>query len=116
VTTIFLLIASNVFMTVAWYGHLKYGHDWPLWKAIVVSWTIALIEYCLAVPANRLGYGQFSGFQLKIIQEVITLVVFIGFAVAILKERLAWNHLAAFAFLGLAAFFAFAFKAPGAAS
>jgi uncharacterized protein (DUF486 family) len=114
--TILLLLASNVFMTIAWYGHLKYGHDWPLWKAIVVSWTIALLEYCLAVPANRLGYGQFSGFQLKIIQEVITLMVFIGFAVAILKERLAWNYVAAFAFLGLAAFFAFAFKAPGPVS
>ena len=93
-----------------WYGHLKYGHDWPLWKAILVSWAIALVEYCLAVPANRLGYVQFSGFQLKIIQEVITLVVFVGFALAFLKEKLAWNHLVAFAFLGMAAFFAFAFK------
>ena len=71
--TILLLVLSNVFMTFAWYGHLKYGHEWPLWKAIVVSWAIALLEYCLAVPANRLGYGQFSGFQLKIIQEVVTL-------------------------------------------
>jgi uncharacterized protein (DUF486 family) len=88
-STISLLFLSNVFMTVAWYGHLEYGHDWPLWKAILVSWSIALIEYCLAVPANRLGYGEFSGFQLKIIQEVITLVVFIVFAIAFLKERLA---------------------------
>jgi uncharacterized protein (DUF486 family) len=111
--TILLLVLSNVFMTFAWYGHLKYGHEWPLWKAILVSWAIALLEYCLAVPANRLGYGEFSGFQLKIIQEVVTLVVFIGFAVMFLKERLAWNYLVAFVFLGVAAFFAFAFKAPG---
>ena len=74
--TIFLLILSNIFMTFAWYGHLKYGHDWSLWKVILVSWGIALFEYCLAVPANRIGYEHFSGFQLKIIQEVITLSVF----------------------------------------
>jgi len=110
--TIVLLTLSNVFMTFAWYGHLKYGHGWPLWKAILVSWCIALFEYCLAVPANRLGYGKFSGFQLKIIQEVITISVFIVFAIFFLKERLAWNYLVAFAFLGVAAFFAFAFKAP----
>jgi uncharacterized protein (DUF486 family) len=108
--TIPLLLMSNVFMTVAWYGHLKYGHDWPLWKAILISWCIALLEYCLAVPANRLGYGEFSGFQLKIIQEVITLIVFMVFAVTFLKERLAWNYLVACALLGAAAFFAFAFK------
>jgi len=110
--TILLLSLSNVFMTFAWYGHLKYGRGWPLWKAVLVSWAIALVEYCLAVPANRLGYGQFSGFQLKIVQEVVTLVVFTGFAVMFLKEKLAWNYLVAFVFLGLAAFFAFAFKAP----
>ncbi len=111
-SAILLLLFSNVFMTFAWYGHLKYGHAWSLWKAILVSWSIALIEYCLAVPANRLGYGVFSGFQLKIIQEVITIVVFIGFGIMFLKEKLAWNYLVAFAFLGVAAFFAFAFKAP----
>jgi hypothetical protein len=110
--TILLLCVSNIFMTFAWYGHLKYGHGWPLWKAILVSWGIALLEYCLAVPANRLGYGEFSGFQLKIIQEVVTLTVFVGFAVMFLKEKLAWNHLAAFACLAAAAFFAFAFKTP----
>jgi uncharacterized protein (DUF486 family) len=110
--TILLLFSSNVFMTFAWYGHLKYGHAWPLWKAIVVSWAIALLEYCLAVPANRLGYSHFSGFQLKIIQEVVTLLVFTGFAVTFLKEKLAWNYLVAFVFLGLAAFFAFAFQTP----
>ena len=109
-TTLFLLVLSNIFMTFAWYGHLKYGHDWPLWKAIMLSWGIAFFEYCLAVPANRLGYGQFTGFQLKIMQEVITLVIFILFAVFFLKEKLAWNYLVAFALLGLAAFFAFAFN------
>lgn len=112
-STALLLVLSNIFMTFAWYGHLKYGHDWPLWKAILISWTIALLEYCLAVPANRLGYGRFSGFQLKIIQEVVTLAVFIGFAILFLKEKLAWNYLVAFAFLGVAAFFAFAFPAAG---
>ena len=112
--TLLLLVLSNVFMTFAWYGHLKYGHDWPLWKAISISWGIALFEYCLAVPANRLGYGVFSGFQLKIMQEVITLAIFMVFAVLFLKEKLAWNYLVAFAFLGGAAFFAFAFKAPTA--
>ena len=115
-STVLLLFCSNVFMTFAWYGHLKYGHGWPLWKAIVVSWGIALLEYCLAVPANRLGYTRFSGFQLKVIQECVTLVVFMGFAVWFLKEKLAWNYLVAFALIGLAAFFAFAFKTPGAAA
>ena len=115
-STVFLLVLSNVFMTFAWYGHLKYGHDWPLWKAVIISWLIALLEYCLAVPANRLGYAKFSGFQLKIIQEVVTIAVFIVFATAFLKEKLAWNYLVAFAFLGVAAFFAFGFKAPGPAA
>src|ERR1700678_3586728 len=115
-TTILLLSLSNIFMTFAWYGHLKYGHAWPLWKAILVSWMIALLEYCLAVPANRLGYGEFSGFQLKLIQEVVTLVVFLGFAVTFLKENVAWNYPMSFAFLGGGAFFAFAFKAPAPAA
>lgn len=113
--TILLLVLSNIFMTFAWYGHLKYGHDWALWKAILVSWGIALFEYCLAVPANRLGYTHFTGFQLKIIQEVITLCVFIVFAIFFLKEKLAWNYIVAFAFLGMAAFFAFAFKTSSTA-
>src|SRR5580693_1140651 len=99
--TILLLTMSNVFMTFAWYGHLKYGHQWPLWKAIAVSWAIAFLEYCLAVPANRLGYVHFSGFQLKIVQEAITIAVFSIFAVTFLKEKLAWNYLAAFVFLGI---------------
>lgn len=109
-TTALLLICSNIFMTFAWYGHLKYGHAWPLWKAILVSWCIALIEYCLAVPANRWGYVHFSGFQLKILQEVITLCVFLVFAVLFLQEKVSWNYVVAFCLLMAAAFFAFAFK------
>jgi uncharacterized protein len=113
--TIVLLFFSNVFMTFAWYGHLKYGQSWPLWKAIFVSWLIALIEYCLAVPANRYGFGAFTGFQLKIIQEAITLTVFGLFAVMFLKERMAWNYALSFALLMAAVVVAFAFK-PGAAA
>lgn len=111
--TILLLFCSNVFMTFAWYGHLKYGHFWPLWKAILVSWLIALVEYCLAVPANRLGYVMFNGFQLKILQEAITLTVFLVFALTYLKERLAWNYVLSFLLLIAAAIVAFAVK-PGA--
>ena len=96
-STILLLSLSNIFMTFAWYGHLKYGRAWSLWKAILVSWAIALFEYCLAVLANRLGFAHYSGFQLKIIQEVITITVFIVFALTLLKEKLAWNYLVAFA-------------------
>ena len=92
-STIFLLCCSNVFMTFAWYGHLKYGHAWPLWKAILVSWGIALIEYCLAVPANRLGYTTLSLAQLKVIQEVITLAVFAPFAVLYMHQPLKLNFL-----------------------
>lgn len=109
VTVLFLLI-SNIFMTVAWYGHLKFGHDWPLWRAIGISWLIAGVEYCFAVPANRLGYGTFTASQLKIMQEAITLVVFVAFAVFVLKERVTWNYLAAFACILLAVAFAFGFK------
>ena len=111
-TTPLLLVFSNVFMTFAWYGHLKYGHSWPLWKAILVSWSIALIEYCLAVPANRWGFTHFSGFQLKIMQEVITLCVFLVFGVLFLQEKVNWNYIVAFCLLIAAAVFAFAFKAP----
>jgi len=110
VTTLLLLFASNIFMTFAWYGHLKYGEGWPIWKAIVISWGIAFIEYCLAVPANRLGYLQFTGFELKIMQEVVTLAVFSVFAIMFLKERFAWNYAVAFVCLGAAAFFAFGFR------
>jgi uncharacterized protein len=105
--TILLLAASNIFMTFAWYYHLKY-QGWPLWKAIVLSWLIALIEYCLAVPANRLGHRSgFSLFQLKIIQEVVTLVVFGIFAVFIMKESFHWRYLVSFAFLLGAVYFMF---------
>lgn len=108
--TIALLICSNVFMTYAWYGHLKHLSQRPLWMVIVVSWGVAFFEYCLMVPANRTGYGLFSGFQLKILQEVITLVVFTVFAWWVLGERLTWNYAAAFGCLAAAAFFAFGVK------
>ena len=93
--TVILLVLSNVFMTFAWYGHLKFK-DQALWKVILVSWGIAFFEYCLQVPANRWGHGQFSAFQLKIMQEVITLVVFIVFSLLYLSEAPRWNHLIAF--------------------
>ncbi|HZL45054.1 MAG TPA: DMT family protein [Opitutaceae bacterium] len=108
--TILLLFFSNIFMTFAWYGHLKYLHSRPLWAVVLISWGIAFFEYCLMVPANRLGYGTYSGFQLKVIQEVITLVVFSVFAILVLKEKLAWNYVASFAFIMLAVVFAFGFK------
>jgi uncharacterized protein len=92
---IVLLCASNVFMTFAWYGHLKYKST-PLWVAILASWGIAFFEYLLMVPANRLGHSVYSATELKIIQEVITLSVFSGFAVLYLGENIRWNHLAAF--------------------
>jgi uncharacterized protein (DUF486 family) len=104
--TVLLLVASNVFMTVAWYGHLKYK-DVPLWKAVVVSWLIAFVEYCLQVPANRWGHGQFSATQLKIMQEVITLVVFTGFSIWYLGEHPRWNHVVAFLLIVAAVCFAF---------
>ncbi|HVO99415.1 MAG TPA: DMT family protein [Bryobacteraceae bacterium] len=104
--TILLLIISNTFMTFAWYGHLKHRKA-PLVAAILVSWLIALGEYCFQVPANRLGYGEFNGYQLKIIQEVITLCVFAVFAWAYLNEPLRWNYAFAFVFLGLAVACAF---------
>ncbi len=106
--TILLLVGSNVLMTFAWYGHLKFPNV-PLWKVVLISWGIAFFEYCLAVPANRLGYGQFSGPELKVIQEVITLVVFAGFAVLYLGEAIRWNHFAAFACLIGAVVFMFRF-------
>ena len=93
--TIILLTISNIFMTTAWYGHLKYKSS-PLWKAILLSWLIAFVEYCFQVPANRIGHYQFSAAQLKTIQEVITLVVFCGFSVWYLKEPLRWNYILGF--------------------
>jgi uncharacterized protein len=104
--TIALLIGSNFFMTAAWYGHLRY-RDEALWKVILVSWGIAFFEYCLQVPANRLGYGTFSAAQLKTIQEIVTLVVFALFSTFWLGEALRWNHLAAFVCLVGAAWFMF---------
>ena len=104
--TILLLTASNIFMTIAWYGHLKFK-DVALWKVVLISWGIAFVEYCLMVPANRIGYGQFNVFQLKTIQEVITLVVFSVFAVLYLNESLKWNYIVGFVFLILAVFFVF---------
>jgi uncharacterized protein (DUF486 family) len=105
--TIALLVVSNVFMTFAWYRHLRAQHDSPLWAAILVSWGIAFFEYCLAVPANRWGYGRFSLFELKVIQEVITLLVFAGFATVYMGVRLNANHFFAGLFLVGAVFFAF---------
>ena len=106
--TIILLIASNIFMTFAWYYHLKQG-GWPLWKAIMLSWLIALFEYCLMVPANRIGFlsGTFNAFQLKIMQEAITLVVFSVFAIFYLKEHFEWRYLISFVCIMGAVYFAF---------
>ncbi len=104
--TVFLLVLSNIFMTVAWYGHLKYT-NFPLWTVIIASWLIALPEYCFQVPANRLGYGQFSGVELKTIQEIISLTVFSVFSVLYLNEQFRWNYLVGFAFLVVGAFFIF---------
>ena len=114
--TILLLVCSNVFMTLAWYGHLKlrFLDNKPLVWVILFSWGIALLEYCFMVPANRLGYlcGTFTGYQLKIVQECITLGVFVIFAWLVLKEKLTWNYGVSFGFLLLAVYFATAFK-PG---
>lgn len=88
---ILMLVASNVFMTFAWYGHLKFKM-WPLYTAVLFSWGIAFVEYWLAVPANRIGHEVYSAAQLKTIQEVITLSVFVVFSVFYLKEAITWNH------------------------
>lgn len=106
IATPILLFASNVIMIFAWYGHLKVPH-WPIWVAILVSWGIAFFEYCLAVPANRIGYGTFTAQQLKVMQEVITLAVFAVFSVAFLGEQLRWNFVAASACLVAAVVFIF---------
>jgi len=104
--TIFLLTISNIFMTAAWYGHLKY-RDTVLWKVILISWMIALAEYCFQVPANRIGSYHFSTAQLKVMQEVITLVVFCFFSVFYLKEAIKWNTVVGFGFMIAAVFFIF---------
>jgi uncharacterized protein len=107
--TILLLTISNVFMTLAWYGHLKFKAS-PLWLAIFVSWAIAFVEYCFQVPANRLGHGRFTAPQLKVIQEVITLAVFAVFSALYLKEHLRWNDAVGFALIVAAVFFVFSFQ------
>ena len=116
VKTILMLFASNIFMTLAWYGHLKFKflEGKALIWVILVSWGIAFFEYCLMVPANRAGYfsGTFTGYQLKVIQEAITLIVFAVFAWIVLKEKLTWNYAVSFGLIMLAVYFATAFK-PG---
>jgi uncharacterized protein (DUF486 family) len=109
VAPVILLVISNVFMTFAWYGHLKFT-DKPLWLVVMASWSIAFIEYCFAVPANRIGHGAYSAAELKTMQEVITLLVFAAFSVLYLKETLTVNHVIGFAFIATGAFFVF--KAP----
>src|SRR5689334_19617629 len=105
--TVILLTFSNIFMTYAWYYHLKHT-GWPLWKAILISWLIAFFEYCLMVPANRIGFlDGVNAFQLKIIQEVITLIVFSLFAVLVLKEQFQLKYLVSFLFLIGAVYFMF---------
>lgn len=106
VLTVLLLAASNVFMTFAWYGHLKFKSA-PLLVVIFASWGIAFFEYCLQVPANRIGHGTLSAAELKGIQEILTLAIFAVFSVTYLGEALRWNHFVAFALLVLAAFFLF---------
>jgi len=106
VMTVGLLLCSNIFMTFAWYGHLKFKAA-PLLIVILISWGIAFFEYCLQVPANRYGHSVFSAAQLKTIQEIITLIVFVGFSVWYLHEPLRWNHLVGFGLIVAAAFFIF---------
>lgn len=103
---ILLLIGSNVFMTFAWYGHLRFT-DRPLWIVIIASWGIAFFEYCLQVPANRLGFAVYNPAQLKAIQEIITLLVFSAFSMSYLGTTMRWNHLVGFALIVAAVFFLF---------
>lgn len=106
ITPIVMLLASNIFMTTAWYWHLSYENK-PLWTVILISWGIAFMEYCLAVPANRWGSAVYTAAQLKTIQEVVTLVVFAGFSLLYLKQAITLNHVVGFGFIGLGAFFVF---------
>jgi uncharacterized protein len=103
---ILLLIGSNIFMTLAWYGHLRFK-DAPLFVVIAASWGIALVEYCMAVPANRWGSAVYSTAQLKTIQEIVTLLVFAGFSIFYLKEPMTWNYLLGFALVASGAYFIF---------
>ena len=91
-----LLTFSNIFMTFAWYGHLKYFHDWPAWKVIPIAWSVAFFEYCFQVPANRIGYGPATAYQLKVMQEAITLVVFMAFAGLWLGEGIQFRYVISF--------------------
>ena len=104
--TVVLLIISNIFMTFAWYGHLRFRSE-ALWKVILVSWVLAFFEYCFQVPANRIGASHFSPVQLKVIQEVVTLVVFGVFVTFYFHQHLRWNHAVSGLFLVGAVFFAF---------
>jgi len=104
--TIILLVISNIFMTFAWYGHLKFKNT-PLWTVIIISWLIAFVEYCFQVPANRIGHRQFSAAQLKIIQEVITLVIFSLFSIFYLREQFRWNYIVGYCLIIAAVFFFF---------
>ena len=104
--TVVLLTISNIFMTIAWYGHLKFKHA-PLMRVIFISWIIAFVEYCFQVPANRIGHKQFSAAELKTIQEIITLTVFCVFSVFYLKEDLRWNYIVGFLMIAGASFFIF---------
>ena len=106
IAPIVLLTISNVFMTFAWYGHLKHKSA-ALWLVILISWGIALFEYCFQVPANRIGHEVYNAVQLKTMQEVITLIVFSFFSVLYLKEQFKWNYLVGFALIILAVFFIF---------
>ena len=118
--TVILLVVANIFMTLAWYGHLKlqamgtFTDKTPLIVVILLSWGIALIEYCLQVPANRIGFegngGPFNLMQLKVIQEVITLIIFILFSMIAFRMQLRWNHMVAAVLLVLAVYFVFGFK------
>jgi uncharacterized protein len=109
-TPVLALLASNVFMTLAWYGHLNYKST-PLWLVVLASWGIAFFEYCIAVPANRYGHAVYSAAELKTIQEVVTLIVFAGFSVVYLKEPLGWAHVAGFTLIAAGA--ALIFSARG---
>jgi uncharacterized protein len=106
IAPVLMLVASNIFMTFAWYGHLKFGSK-PLWLVVIVSWGIALFEYCLAVPANRIGHAVYSTAELKTMQEVITLIVFAVFSVSFLGEKLTMNHAVGFALIIGGAWFIF---------
>src|ERR1700749_2320400 len=110
IAPVLMLLASNVFMTFAWYGHLKF-EDRPLWVVVLVSWGIAFFEYWLAVPANRIGSGVYSAAQLKAMQEVITLTVFAAFSVLYLGQKITYNHAIGFGLIAAGAFFIF--RSPG---